>query len=449
MNLAASTPFFGHERRDVGSACAQPLALVVDGVEHLAVQRRRPGPAPRARRRGAAGRRTAPRGTRPARGGTTTSAGSFFAQASSAGSKRVAVRAAVPEELDHLDLAGGGRPARLAQAHVVRAFDRRRPARARGRGRAAPQAGADRRRRSRGGEFIGGRFEDVGRVAVAAKFRRRELHFCTRTSAASTPDVAELFLARRRHLPSCRTGRRARGRRCGRACSRSVSLALDAQHRQLGALLLGVFGAREGAGLHEVGERIGRRRPWTRPAAPARLAGRGWPARAVAAGRPRGARRRQRPGRRPAARRSRGGSAGAAAAGADGGGSAPGSCRRAALFGSQFRLRSASAASCSAVRCGTLLTNGTGTLVTYSATPSASARPISRPTIRPMTKPPRWRRGLGHAFMRVSGLSVHALGRADAEHAPARCAAPGAWPPAARGARAPARRRRPGSARRA
>ena len=42
-----------------------------------------------------------------------------------------------------------------------------------------------------------------------------------------------------------------------------------------------------------------------------------------------------------------------------------------------------------AVRCGTLLTNGIGTLVTYSATPSASARPISRPTISPIGKPPR------------------------------------------------------------
>jgi len=34
------------------------------------------------------------------------------------------------------------------------------------------------------------------------------------------------------------------------------------------------------------------------------------------------------------------------------------------LFGSQLRLRSISAASCSALRCGTLLMKGTGTLVT-------------------------------------------------------------------------------------
>ncbi len=33
-----------------------------------------------------------------------------------------------------------------------------------------------------------------------------------------------------------------------------------------------------------------------------------------------------------------------------------------ALFGSQFLFFSASAASCSALRCGTLLTKGTGTL---------------------------------------------------------------------------------------
>src|SRR5438132_14401960 len=44
------------------------------------------------------------------------------------------------------------------------------------------------------------------------------------------------------------------------------------------------------------------------------------------------------------------------------------------LFGSQFRFFSVSAASCSAVRWGTLLMKGTGTLVTYSATPSATAR---------------------------------------------------------------------------
>ncbi len=58
-------------------------------------------------------------------------------------------------------------------------------------------------------------------------------------------------------------------------------------------------------------------------------------------------------------------------------------------FGSQFLFFSASTASCSAVRCGTLLTKGTGTLVTYSATPSATARPTIRPTIRPITNPPR------------------------------------------------------------
>src|ERR1019366_2927885 len=60
-----------------------------------------------------------------------------------------------------------------------------------------------------------------------------------------------------------------------------------------------------------------------------------------------------------------------------------------ALFGSQLRLRSASAASWPAGRGWTLLTNGFGAFVTYSATPRASASPISRPTTRPMTKPPR------------------------------------------------------------
>ena len=57
-------------------------------------------------------------------------------------------------------------------------------------------------------------------------------------------------------------------------------------------------------------------------------------------------------------------------------------------LGSQLRLRSVSAVSCSAVRCGTLLMKGTGALVMYKATPRAKARPISRPTTRPSTKPP-------------------------------------------------------------
>src|SRR5262249_40383103 len=75
------------------------------------------------------------------------------------------------------------------------------------------------------------------------------------------------------------------------------------------------------------------------------------------------------------------------------------------LFGSQLRFFSASAASCSAVRCGTLLTKGTGTLVTYSATPSATAKP----TIRPLTKPPRC------DFIRAP--ISHSFRRADAQHA--------------------------------
>ena len=59
-------------------------------------------------------------------------------------------------------------------------------------------------------------------------------------------------------------------------------------------------------------------------------------------------------------------------------------------LGSQWRFFSASAASCSAVRWGTLSTKGTGTFVTYRATPRASARPTSSPTTTPNAKPPRW-----------------------------------------------------------
>ena len=60
------------------------------------------------------------------------------------------------------------------------------------------------------------------------------------------------------------------------------------------------------------------------------------------------------------------------------------------LLGSQFLFFSASAASCSAVRWGTLSMKGKGTLVMYSATPKAKASPINRPTIMPRKKPPRW-----------------------------------------------------------
>src|SRR5215831_17238366 len=83
-----------------------------------------------------------------------------------------------------------------------------------------------------------------------------------------------------------------------------------------------------------------------------------------------------------------------ATAGGAGGGGVGADARAVGLgvsgaLGSQFLLRSASAASCSGVRCCTLLTNGTGALVTYNATPSASAKPTNRPTMRPITKPPR------------------------------------------------------------
>ena len=82
-------------------------------------------------------------------------------------------------------------------------------------------------------------------------------------------------------------------------------------------------------------------------------------------------------------------------------------------------------------------------MVMYSATASASARPISRPTIRPRANP---------AALRFHAVSErvdrgHALRGRDAPAPPARCAAPGAWPPAARCVRGPARGRRPGSVR--
>src|SRR5262245_47610309 len=90
-------------------------------------------------------------------------------------------------------------------------------------------------------------------------------------------------------------------------------------------------------------------------------------------------------------------------------------------LGSQFLLRSVSAASCSGVRCCTLLTNGTGALVTYSATASASAKPTNRPTIKPITKPPRCdlmlppgRRAVSCRFLHR--VAAHAVGRADTEH---------------------------------
>ena len=172
------------------------------------------------------------------------------------------------------------------------------------------------------------------------------------------------------------------------ACSRSVMRAVWPMQRQSRALLLGVFAARVGTGLHEIDERVGtgcagaepravpvrcRRR---RAAASGQDGGRAAAAAPPAAPRPApapGGKRRACHGARSRWRRHPG--CGWVPSGA---------------LGSQLRLRSISALSCSAVRCGTLLTKGTGALVMYSATPSASASPISSPTTRPSTKPPRW-----------------------------------------------------------
>src|ERR1700760_2489551 len=54
-------------------------------------------------------------------------------------------------------------------------------------------------------------------------------------------------------------------------------------------------------------------------------------------------------------------------------------------FGSQFWFLRASASSCSAPPRWVLVMNGIGTLVTYTAMPRATPRPITSPTIRPMT----------------------------------------------------------------
>src|SRR6516225_1924198 len=113
-------------------------------------------------------------------------------------------------------------------------------------------------------------------------------------------------------------------------------------------------------------------------------------------------------------------------AGADGAAGATGrtgGLPASAAFGSQFLLCSASAASCSGVRCWPLLSSGTLAFVTYSATPSATARPTSRPTIKPRAKPPRWffKEGFTRGSERSGGgrgggfVAAHLLGRAHAQ----------------------------------
>ena len=178
--------------------------------------------------------------------------------------------------------------------------------------------------------------------------------------------------------------------------------------RQPGALLLGVLGARVGAGLDEVGERIGRRAPVGAGAAAAaarRSAAGGRWSRSPAAAACAPARRSR--GRRRTRRRC-----------APAAGRALRSCRPAARSGPSCGSSRPVRRPARRLRCGTLLMNGTGTLVTYSATPSASASPISRPTIRPSRKPPRCARtsGCGHAAAPgAGGFARHRLGGADAE----------------------------------
>ena len=136
--------------------------------------------------------------------------------------------------------------------------------------------------------------------------------------------------------------------------------ALDAEHRQPGALLLGVLGAGEGAGLDEVGERVAAGGQACDAFGAAALAATAAGALAPAAGRVgRAARRRAAAGSTPGgAAPSRSAAARRGAAGRRRGRLGAGFLPASGLFGSQLRLRSASAASWSAVRCGTLLTNG-------------------------------------------------------------------------------------------
>ena len=155
----------------------------------------------------------------------------------------VAVRALVPEELDHLDLAGGGHRRRLLQADVVRALGR--PAapgarRRQGRGRPAPKPAAARpREKSRRVERLMAR-ELTSAPGPAPSRRRRRRASPSRASASS-------FLLERADADAVDGAP---------ALLALGQPALDAEHRQPGALLLGVLGAGEGTGLDEVAERV-------------------------------------------------------------------------------------------------------------------------------------------------------------------------------------------------
>ena len=269
-------------------------------------------------------------------------------------------------------------------------------------------------------------------------------YFWTATKAESTPESPSFSLAAFGVLvPLERADAHAVDHAAGLLALGEA--AFDAQHRQLGALLLGVFAARIGAGLDEVGER----------AAPV--------AASVAAGCERAERRRLRRGRCARGRAARpaasafGGGAGSITVGAA---SVAGRRPPAATGSPPRRPRTPPArapGSCRRARC--------------SDPSCGSSRPRRRPARRSRRhlvdernrhlghverdaerhrqadqqaddqadeEPPRWAaRRAGCCSCRV-GLSCHALRRADAEHARARCGSPGGSPRAGPGARAPA-----------
>ena len=112
----------------------------------------------------------------------------------------VAVRALVPEELDHLDLAGRCRARhRIRQSQVVRAFDRHEL----GCRSARHERGGQSDRHRAQGQFTSARVH-LGNCTAAAgrkasnadtQAARAVSYFCTATSAASTPDEPSLSFA--------------------------------------------------------------------------------------------------------------------------------------------------------------------------------------------------------------------------------------------------------------
>jgi hypothetical protein len=172
------------------------------------------------------------------------------------------------------------------------------------------------------------------------------------------------FPSRGRRLRACvRSGRPAPGTPCAR-----TALARDTRRprplqRELGALRLGIFLGAVGAHLHEVGERISRGaadRAWARPPGdpkPVRF-GR----RRLSAQNCRFGARTPPPPARAVPRSAAAGPGAGAGTEAVAAGAAGLPCRGA--LGSQSLWRLCSAASCSGVRSGPLVTKGTGTRVT-------------------------------------------------------------------------------------